>query len=179
MNKTGCLFRPTNTRNYTYIVVGASETELPTSFILPEDRIPTVRDQGDTNSCVGHGIAETLGVLYGMEFGREKLLSPWYIYGNKECRKGYTGQGMFLADAVDGMRKCGTVPLFDFDVRKEPPDIISEVDKRPELSERAVPYKIEGYMQIPKYAMINKFVLSIKQALYNYQIPIVIASSRY
>lgn len=181
MDRTGCLIRPANTRNYTYTgtCAGASETELPASFILPDSMIPTVRDQGSTNSCVGHGIAETMGVMYGAEFGGERLLSPWYIYGNPECRNGYTGVGMYLGDAIDGVRKCGTVPLSDFDVHEEPPEIISEVSKRPELKDRAVPYKIEGFMQIPKYAMIKKFVTSLKQALYDYQTPIVIASRKY
>lgn len=178
MERTGCLIRPANTRNY-ICGTGASETELPSSFILPDDRIPTVRDQGDTNSCVGHAIAETMGVLYGMEFGKERLLSPWYIYGNDECRNGYMGIGLFLNDAVDGVRKCGTVPIEDFDVHKEPPEIISEVKKRPELAEKAKPYRIEGYMQIPKYAMKDKFISSLKQALYVYQTPIVIGSTKY
>ncbi len=178
MNKTGCLIRPSNTRNYIFSC-SAADVELPTEYVLPDDRIPTVRDQGDTNSCVGHGLAETMGVLYGIEFGEEKLFSPWYIYGNKECRKGYTGLGMFLSDAVDGVRKCGTVPLPDFDVRKEPPDIIDAVEKRPELSEAAKPYKIKGYVQIPKYAMSLKFTTELKQALYSYNTPIVIASGKY
>ena len=178
MNKTGCLIRPSNTRNYIF-PSSAEDVTLPTEYILPDDRIPTVRDQGDTNSCVGHGLAEAMGVLYGVEFGNEKLLSPWYIYGNKECRKGYTGLGMFLSDAVDGVRKCGTVPLPDFDVRKEPPDIIDAVSKRPELAEAARPYKIKGYVQIPKYAMSNKFTGELKRALYTYKTPIVIASGKY
>ena len=178
MERTGCLIRPANTRNY-ICGAGASDTELPASFILPDDRIPTVRDQGNTNSCVGHAIAETMGILYGMEFGKEKLLSPWYIYGNDECRKGYTGLGMYLGDAVEGVRKCGTVPIEEFDVHKEPPDIIAEVSKRPELKDKAVPYKIEGYMQIPKYAMANKFSNALKQAIYTYQTPVVIASAKY
>ena len=179
MERTGCLIRPANTRNYIHMGMGASETELPASFILPDDRIPTVRDQGDTNSCVGHGLAETMGILYGMEFGKERLLSPWYIYGSNECRKGYTGLGMYLSDAVEGVRKCGTVHIEEFDVHKEPPDIITEVSKRPELKEKAVPYKIEGYIQIPKYAMANKFSNALKETLYTYQTPIVIASAKY
>ena len=178
MRKTGCLIRPSNTRNYIFSC-SAEDVNLPTEYILPDDRIPTVRDQGNTNSCVGHGLAETMGVLYGMEFGNEKLLSPWYIYGNSDCRKGYTGLGMFLSDAVDGVRKCGTVPLPDFDVHKEPPEIIDAVNKRPELEEAAKPYKIKGYVQIPKYAMNVMFISELKSALYKYNTPIVIASGRY
>lgn len=179
MNKTGCLIKPSNTRNYKLPVGDISDKDLPSTFILSDDRIPTVRNQGDIGACVGHGIAEVLGILYGLEFGKEKLLSPWYIYGNPECRNGFEGYGMFLCDAVEGVRKCGSVPLEDFDMRLEAPDIINAVRNRPELSDKAKPYKIKSYIEIPCYALLSKRQLALKQALYTYKLPIVIASSRY
>ena len=125
INHTGCLLKPSNITNYKFIAgSGVSDKELPASFILPEDRIPTVRDQKSYGACVGHAIASVVGIFYGAEFGGEKLMSPWYIYGNPACRNGYDGYGMFVEDAIDGVRKSGTVPLEYFDVHMEAPGII-------------------------------------------------------
>lgn len=179
MNKTGCLLRPSNTRNYKFPVCDVSDKDLPSTFILSDERIPTVRNQGNIGACVGHGIAEVLGILYGLEFGKEKLISPWYIYGNPECRDGFTGYGMFLCDAIEGVRKCGSVPLEDFDVRLEVPDIITAVKNRSELTDKAKPYRIKSYIEIPCYALVSKRKSALKQALYTYKLPIVIASANY
>lgn len=106
-------------------------------------------------------------------------MSPWYIYGNPACRNGYDGYGMFVEDAIDGVRKSGTVPLEYFDVHMEAPGIIEAVESRPELAEIALPYKIKSYLEIPMYAMLKKRSDTIKQALITYQSPVVIASKRY
>lgn len=174
------MLKPSNITNYKFIAgSGVSDKELPASFILPEDRIPTVRDQKSYGACVGHAIASVVGIFYGAEFGGEKLMSPWYIYGNPACRNGYDGYGMFVEDAIDGVRKSGTVPLEYFDIHMEAPGIIEAVESRPELAEIALPYKIKSYLEIPMYAMLKKRSDTIKQALITYQSPVVIASKRY
>lgn len=177
-NRFGCKVRVKKLRNYTLPAGAWKEKELPNSYILPDDRLPVVKNQ-KYNSCVGFGTTSVMEVLYHKEFGRDKILSPYYVYGNPECRNGYMGEGMFLEDTVNGLRKAGTVPLKDFDYALEAPAIIEAVEERPELREVAAKYRIKSFYEIPKYALVERFINTLKDALYTYEIPIVIASHRY
>ena len=72
-NKFGCLEEFPSVRNYDYeIVCGVSSTTLPDTFLLPADRRPAVRDQGNIGACVAFSCVEIMEVLNKIEFNNDK-----------------------------------------------------------------------------------------------------------
>lgn len=180
-NGGGALVRPHKVQNYDYSRLCAAEdfSDLPESYVLPEDRIPTVRDQGEIEACVAFSLSEVLGILHGLEFGEEKLLSPWFIYGNEVCRPDYTGTGMYTDEAIDGVRKIGTVPLPFFSLPCEMPEMQDKVSERGDLKNEAAKYRIKSFAEIPRYAQSFKFNNCLKKAVLDNQLPVVATSSTY
>lgn len=176
----GCILRPAKIRNYNYIsVCGANKVELPKTYMIPEENMPLVDDQGSINSCVAHGISKAIEGIYLKNFKKRKRYSRGYIYGNPICRGNCLNYGMFTDDAIKGVIKCGDVSLSDFDIDEEVPKIIKLFNEREDLKDEAKLCPIKSYVEIPIYAMLTKRAETIKEAIYTNQVPIVIASSSY
>ena len=70
MNSYGVISEVPGMRLYDFeSVCGASETNLPKTYILPDDKIPSVRDQGTVGACVAFSLAEMLEVFNYNETG--------------------------------------------------------------------------------------------------------------
>lgn len=150
--------------------------ELPSSFILPKERIPDVRDQGDINSCVGFATTNVMQILNQIETGARDRFSAGYIYG--KCRPEWDKkEGMIIDTALEYLIKTGSCKEKDFPENKEVPDIISIVQNRPYLDALAKPYRIRGY-EVYAWANEERKIKEIKTALYQHQIPIL-ASTDY
>lgn len=149
-------------------------TVLPSEYVLPDHLIPDVRDQKTVNSCVGFAITNVMQILDQEETGERNQFSPGYVYG--KCRaENATYEGMYIDDALDYLTKEGSCFWKDFPYNEEMPKIRQMVKERPDLEEKARPYKIKGY---ETYAQGDKRIKTkaIKQSIYENQRPIVVAA---
>ena len=153
---------------------GVSEEDLPSEYTLPDHLIPDVRDQKTINSCVGFAITNVMQILEQEETGNRKQFSPGYVYG--KCRADNAKyEGMYINLALDYLMKEGSCFWEDFPYNEEMPKIREMVNNRPDLEEKARPYKIKGY---ETYAQgdIKLKTLAIKKSIYENQRPIVVAA---
>ena len=75
---------------------------------------------------------------------------------------------MYLSAAIKGTKETGVVPKLYFDIEAEMPEIKDEVQKRPDLLELGKQRAIKGYVNM-NYAIEEKKIKSIKEAIYKYQ----------
>ena len=172
----GCLKETPSLRNYDYdIVCGTTNDELPESYMLPDDRLPTVRDQGNVGACVAFACVEIMEVLNKIEFNTHKTFSAGFFYGyNRDADEGF--EGMYPSRALDHFMVTGSVPTTRFDELREMPEMRELVQSRKDLAEIAEKYRIKGYSVItsPKYN-----VEKVRQALYTNKYPLLAISNTY
>ena len=172
----GCLQETPSLRTYDYdVVCGAAEEELPKSYILPDDRLPKVRNQGNVGACVAFACVEIMEVLNRVEFDADKTFSAGFFYGyNRDAGEDF--EGMYPSRALEHCRKTGSVPTMYFDELREMPEMKKLVEGRKDLAEIAEKYRIKGYSAItsPKYN-IDK----VNNALYSNQYPLLAISNKY
>ncbi|MBE7025051.1 MAG: hypothetical protein E7408_03235 [Ruminococcaceae bacterium] len=172
----GCLKEIPSLRNYEYeIVYGAPKINLPDSYILPEDRLPKIRNQGYIGACVAFACVEIMEVLNRIEFGTDKTFSAGFFYGyNRD--DGENIVGMYPSRALKHFRKTGSVPTIVFDELKEMPEMKALVKDKTGLAEIAEKYRIKGYTSIPSP---QGNVKKVKQAIYQARYPLLAVSDTY
>lgn len=167
----GARIEDTPIRMYDFdVVCGVSESkEYPEEYEIP--RNATIKDQGDVGACVACTCAEIAEAIFGKE------MSEAWAYGKL---RGETDNfsGMYTARTLDMWKSKGFVPLSDFGILKEMPEIKALVDKFPNLDEVAKKYKIGGYAAI-NYAMESKRDAAVKEALMRNDIGLVAVASDY
>lgn len=151
------------------IVCGANDTEYPEEYEI--ERKATVKDQGDIGACVACTLAEVGEYLYNKE------MSEAWTYGalRNDSDK---NPGMYVSRALDLWKTIGQVPLSDFGVLEEMPEIRKLTNKFPHLLETARNYRIGGYASL-NYANTEKKDKAIKQALMKDGVGLVAVSSDY
>lgn len=172
----GCIKETPSIRNYDYdVVCGASNEKLPETYILPEDRLPKVGNQGSKGACLAFSIVAILEVMYRVEFGSTIDLSEGFFYGyNRKPNQMQTG--MYTSTALDCCRKTGSVPISMFNVLEEMPEMYDLVKNRTDLAEWAKKTRIKGYSTITvPFRNIEK----VKRALYDNKIPLLAVSNKY
>lgn len=172
----GCLREIPSLRNYEYeIVCGAPQTKLPDSYILPDDRLPKIRNQGNIGACVAFACVEIMEVLNRIEFGTDKTFSAGFFYGyNRD--DGENIVGMYPSKALKHFQETGSVPTIVFDELKEMPEMKELVRGRKGLAEIAKKYRIKGYTSIPSP---QSNVKKVKQAIYQTRYPLLAISNTY
>lgn len=166
MSATGVIASPIPLRSYDYELCRPSSSSvetLPDTYILPEDRIPPVRDQGTIGMCVQMalcGCAESHSLIYGDDTRR----APGFGYGRVECRGNYTEPGLYADYAIRGMTKLGFVPFHLYPILKEVPDAIELASERDDLLEAGNELKPTGYAELA-YALEDKTWNNIRRAL--------------
>lgn len=174
---TGLLMRKPKLRSFqASTVLGAADTELPETFCLPDERVPDVRDQGNVGACVAFAITNIMQICEWVENHGKKRFSAGYVYG--KCRE-EPGWGMYVDEALDYLIKLGSCPEKDFNVLVENPEMFHLVQYRTDLDEKAEPYKIKAYVHIPAWADKKRRYRELKQALYEYRIPILAVCPSY
>lgn len=134
--------------------VGAAGGESsPERFKLP--RTVSVKNQGNISACCGCAMATIAEYAWGAEF------SEGWNYA--EFRT-HDGKGLYMQVALDMWRKIGAVPLADFGVLREMPEIRRLAEAHPELSDIAAKYKICGYASL-NYADKERRDNAVKQAV--------------
>ncbi len=165
-------------RDYDFFACcGTDAQELPSRFLLPIDEWAEVLEQV-FNSCVGHALATVQECHYYKQTGMRVLWSPGYIYGHPECRNGYDGEGMYLSQAMKGVKKIGFVPKTMFDILEKMPQMQCYVEARPDLTEAGSRYKLKGFVNI-RYGKQTTMAEAMKRAIYEYRIPLVVSSYDY
>ena len=164
--------------DYETVCCGASpksEVEIPEEFMLPEDRIPTCRDQKTTGQCAAFATAGILEVLNYIETGERTLYSTTYIYGRHRKASLRAGVGTLPSSLFKYLTFLGSVPN----------DVMPELYENPKaydfvraqdinaLDRMASKTKISGYICLKdKQGNIEKSLENIKRALLKYQIPV-------
>lgn len=181
MNGYGVIPEPIKLRNYDFDTCcrNVSSTDsLPDSYMIPEENIPQVHDQGSVGACVAFSLCECAEGKELADTGRCVHYSPAWNYGRDESRNGYKGDGLFASTALNGAIKIGFVPELYFDILKEVPDILNLAKERDDLLSLGMLAKPSSYVSM-NYAMEDKRWDSIRQALYTYKRPIMIISDDY
>ena len=144
---------------------------LPDSFCLPTELIPDVRNQGDVNSCVAFSVTNIIQIFNQKEAGKRDRFSPGYVYGR--CRdEDDDRKGMIIPEALDYLMKTGAPFENDFPINEEVPEITELVRSRPDLDEKAKPYRIAGY-EVYAWAIKERKYNAVKEALYSFRVPIL------
>lgn len=170
-NSCGCLNESPSVRTYVYEAISKNSKEsLPDSYILPNDRLPDVENQGSINACVAFATAEILNILNKVETGEDVKFSEGFIYGyNRNETARY--EGMYPQSTLDHMRNTGSVPKIYYDALYEMPEMRDKLladknfEKLKEISEK---YRIKSYVGFLKGEKEE-----IKRALYEYKYPIL------
>ena len=145
--------------------------ELPSKFILDDEYIPDVRNQGYVWSCVGFAITNIMQILNQKETGNRERFAAGYVYG--KCRdENAKHKGMYITSALDYLIKTGACFEGDFPNNEEVPKIMELARNRPDLDEKAEPYHIRGY-EIYEQSDKQAKYKAIKTALYQYKTPIL------
>jgi hypothetical protein len=159
-------------RIYDYdIVCGSAQSavDYPEEFEL--ERVATVKDQGDVGACVACTIATVGEQLF------KKEMSEAWAYGSLRADTDKK-PGMYVIRALDLWRKTGLVPLSDFGILEEMPEMRELTRKFPDLLAVAEKYRIGGYASLD-YADKTKKDKAIKSALMTDGIGLVAVSEKY
>ena len=151
------------------LVCSSSDTEFPEEFEI-EHKV-TVKNQGDVGACVACTFAEVGEYLY------EKEMSEAWAYGSFR-NDSDKNPGLFVSRALDLWKTIGLVPLSDFGVLSEMPEIRELTNKFPHLLDVAKNYRIGGYANL-NYANKEKRDKAVKEALTKDGIGLVAISSNY
>ena len=84
-------------RLYSYDVI-AKGSEYPDSYMLPEELLPTIKDQGEVGACAACASASVIEFLNQNETGEKEEFSEGYIYGHNRTAvyKGMNVQSLAL-----------------------------------------------------------------------------------
>ena len=152
---------PTRVYDYEVICGSVGEETYPEVFEI-EDEV-AVKDQGDVSACAAFAYATILEHIFG------KRMSEPFIYGmlRDDADK---HPGMYVSKLLTLAVKIGAVPLSDFGVLLEMPDIRDMVKKFPELLDVAHQYTIKGFANL-NYSDLNKRHKAIQHALTHNKTP--------
>lgn len=156
----GALDPEVDIRDYQYepdMMSSETEDDLPKSFKLDQ---PDIKNQGSVGSCVAHTAAEIAEYYNKKQQNSDDKMSVGYIYG---CRYDYTGEGMYLRDALKTLKNRGIALHSEFPYNKEVPEMI-EMFKEVSEWKTDAPNKISTYFSI---STINRNY-KIKKALLDY-----------
>lgn len=175
MNNGGIVGAP-SIRTYDYnAVYGTSSVALPKTFMLPEDRLPSVTNQGKYNACCAFAIAEVLQVLHRIEFGKDEQFSEGFIYGWHRLPEA-TYQGMNPDSSLKFLCKCGSVPKKYYNELYEMPEMREKLFGHPnfkEFEKIAEKYKLKGYV-----GFLKSNYEDMKRALYECQYPLFAVANK-
>ena len=167
----GARIEDTPIRIYDFeMVCGSSDGKAyPEEYEIP--RNVGIKNQGNVAACVACTCAEIGEAIFGVE------MSEAWAYGRLRANTDkFTG--MYATRTLDMWKSVGFVPLADFGILKEMPEIKELTDKFSALDEVAKKYKIGGYAAI-NYALKDKRDAAVKEALTRNDIGLVAIAGDY
>lgn len=139
----GALKSPFDARDYK-LVVSATEV-FPDTFELPK---VTVKNQDNVGSCVAHASSSVVEYHHKRQHDEKVVFSTEFIYGLRDFGY-YVGEGMFIRNALNTLRKYGDVPLTELKGNHDCPTSMENVNERfEELTEKAYPHRISSYFRV-------------------------------
>ena len=162
-----------------------TDSEFPSYYIIPSERLGVVKDQGSVGACVGCVVSSIAEVLEKMEAEKDnrnladdevEFSEGWAYGGLRDSTDNY--YGMYVSKTLEYWRKFGIVPKKYFNYLLEMPEIRKKVEAFPELYDEALRYKIKSYANL-NYAYREKRDQAIKEALYNKNYGLVSGSSTF
>ena len=162
-----------------------ADIEFPSYYIIPQERMGIIKNQGTVGACVGCVISSLTEVFEKIEAEKDNRnlaeedveFSEGWAYGAlREATDRY--YGMYVSLALEQWRKKGVVPKKYFSFLEEMPDMRDRVDEFPELYEEAKRYRINSYVSL-NYAKKDKRDLAIKEAIYNKNYGLLSVSNKY
>lgn len=152
------------------MVCGSSDGKTyPEEYEIP--RTVGIKNQGNIGACVACTCAEIAEAIFGVE------MSEAWAYGRLRANTD-NFSGMYATRTLDMWKSVGFVPLADFGILKEMPEIKELTDKFSALDEVAKKYKIGGYAAI-NYALKEKRDAAVKEALTRNDIGLVAIAGDY
>lgn len=140
----GALFSPRDVRDYR-LSCASPTTKFPNAFEL---QMPSVKNQGEVNSCVAHSISTIIEYFNYTQEHSDEEMSVGYIYGNRS-KCSHHGPGMYLRDALSNACKYGDVAKRLFPYNQEVPDIITKFDAvSASLFEKGEPNRFTSYYRL-------------------------------
>lgn len=142
----------------------AALKEFPASWELS---MPPVKNQRSTNSCVAHACSEVVEHYNYIQQHNDTTFSTEFIYGYRPATY-YVGEGMYIRNALNTLRKQGDCPVDVLPGNSEYKDAIKNVEARMDSAlEAAYPHRISSYFRLNSVA-------EIKTALMEYG-PVVVS----
>lgn len=149
------LISPFDIRDYR--IAGATQ-EFPESFVLPE---VTVKNQGGTGSCVAHACSSVVEFHNKRQENTDIVFSTEFIYGYRPDGY-YVGEGMYIRNALETLRKVGDCPLDDLKGNHKCPEAMEAVEaKLEELKDKAYPHRISTYVKVNTTEEIKKALMEL------------------
>lgn len=140
----GALFSKKDVRDYK-IDCASAPVEFPAEFEL---KMPKVKSQGQTGSCVAHSIATVIEYFNDLQQNNNEAMSVGYIYGNR-TNTTHTGPGMYTREAIATTCKYGDISEVLFPYNEEPPEIIEKFNEASErLFELGQPNRFTSYYRL-------------------------------
>lgn len=138
----GALKSPFDARDYKLV---ASAETFPDTFELPK---VTVKNQGSVSSCVAHATSSVVEYHHKRQHNEKKSFSTEFIYGLRDVGY-YVGEGMYIRNALNTLRKYGDVPTTDLKGNNEYQKAMKIVNaKLDELKDKAYPHRVSSYFRV-------------------------------
>lgn len=132
----------------------STETDLPEEFKL--EYLPEIKNQGPVNSCVAHVSASIEEYFEKKQCNADKKLSVGFIYGT---RYNYTGEGMYLRDALKTLSDKGICTYERFPYNREVPEIFDLIEEA-NISEKDTSHcRITEYFRLYSNDEIKKSLM--------------------
>lgn len=150
-----------------------TDKDLPEEYMLPEDRIPTCRDQDWCNQCTCFAACNILEIIHYLKTGKRKLYSTTYMYGRhrgEHMRKMDCGSDQSL---MKWLTMLGSIPYEDMPQLMANPEAYDYVRQQnlEELDRIASESAIDSYVGMNS-ADLNTRIPQIKKALMTYGYPL-------
>ena len=152
-------------RDYKLAAGVTTERIFPIRYSLEMGKI---KNQGAINSCVAHSAAEIAEYFNKQQEIITSEMSVGFIYGT---RYNYTGEGMYLRDALKTLKEIGICDNEQFPYNKEVPEIISLLKEKKEDIVGEEENRISTYFSV-------KTIDEIKATLIDYG-PVMISIKWY
>jgi hypothetical protein len=138
----GAIKSPFDARDYK-LVASATET-FPETFELPK---VTVKNQGSVGSCVAHASSSVVEYHHKKQHNEKVVFSTEFIYGLRDFGY-YIGEGMYIRNALNTLRKYGDVPLADLKGNHKCDKAMEIVNEKfDDLVDKAYPNRISSYFR--------------------------------
>ena len=140
----GAIPSPVDVRDYKG-VCAVNSSELPSEFELT---MPDVKNQGSIGSCVAHCLASLIEYYNATQGDSTDKISVGFIYGNR-AETQHNGTGMVVNQALNRVKKCGSVKHSRFSKHVEMPEMAELVKaKLADLLPDAFPNRISSYFRL-------------------------------